>query len=315
MCRLKQGLESCHKYLQAQRKRQGCILLSGGGMGTPVDSGARMHMVSKKDFYSAELETMRTSRSPTTVMTAKGEVQTREEATVYVKELDLLVKVMLLEETPAVLSFGKLSVDHGFSYHWISGTNHISSEMAREWIVIFRFMYHLWFLVYQRVLPQLHLHPLLHDLHHRIPYLMSTDTPKIQYQKEVEVRVESFGETRCMNPQKPKTKTKMENAKKYKEIYRMNCLIGYRNSGGILVDESTSTEPQGNPAPKDQDTSKSSHELPMEPRAKVELGSGKHSVFTHFPKDPNCDICLKTKITRASCRRRTGTVVPRAEHW
>ena len=39
-------------------------------------------MVSKKDLNSAELETMRTSRSPTTVMTASGEVQTREEATV-----------------------------------------------------------------------------------------------------------------------------------------------------------------------------------------------------------------------------------------
>ena len=59
-----------------------------------------MHKVSKKDLNSAELETMRTSRSPTTVMTANGEVQTREEATVYVKELDLIVTVMLLEETP-----------------------------------------------------------------------------------------------------------------------------------------------------------------------------------------------------------------------
>ena len=39
------------------------------------------------------------------------------------------------------------------------------------------------------------------------------------------------------------------------------------------------------------------------------------SVYTHFPKDRNCDICLKTKITRASCRRRVGTVVPRAEHF
>ena len=44
------------------------------------------------------------------------------------------------------------------------------------------------------------------------------------------------------------------------------------------------------------------------------MGSGEHSVYTHFPKDPNCDICLKTKITRASCRRRTGTVVPIAEN-
>ena len=62
-----------------------------------------------------------------------------------------------------------------------------------------------------------------------------------------------------------------------------------------------------------RDASSSSHELPSEPRAKVV--SGKHSIFTHFPKDRNCDICLRTQITSASCRRRTGTVVPRAEHF
>ena len=47
-----------------------------------------MHMISKKDLYSAELETVTTSRSPTTVITANGEVQTLEEATVHVKELE-----------------------------------------------------------------------------------------------------------------------------------------------------------------------------------------------------------------------------------
>ena len=45
-------------------------------------------MVSKKDLTSAKLETMRMSRNRTTVMTANGEVQTREEATVSVKELN-----------------------------------------------------------------------------------------------------------------------------------------------------------------------------------------------------------------------------------
>ena len=57
------------------------------------------------------------------MMTTNGDVQTREEATVYVKELDLFVKLMLLEETPAVLSLGKLCEDHGYTYHWISGQN------------------------------------------------------------------------------------------------------------------------------------------------------------------------------------------------
>ena len=63
--------------------------------------------------------------------------------------------------------------------------------------------------------------------------------------------------------------------------------------------------------PEHRDASCSSHELPSEPRAKVE--KGKHSIFTHFPKDRNCNICLRAKITRALCRKRTGTVVPRAE--
>ena len=73
-----------------------------------VDSGANMHMVSKKDLNTAELETVRISKNPTMVMTASGEVLAKEEATVYVRELDLFVRVMLLEYTPAVLSLGKL---------------------------------------------------------------------------------------------------------------------------------------------------------------------------------------------------------------
>ena len=40
-----------------------------------------MHMISTKNLNSAELETVSTSRSPTTVFTANGEVQTNEEPT------------------------------------------------------------------------------------------------------------------------------------------------------------------------------------------------------------------------------------------
>ena len=74
-----------------------------------------MHMLSRKDLNSAELETVRISKSPTTVDTANGEVQTNEEATVHVKELDLFVTVKLLEDTLAVLSLGNLCEDHGYS--------------------------------------------------------------------------------------------------------------------------------------------------------------------------------------------------------
>ena len=79
-----------------------------------------MHMISKKDLSDAELETVTTSRSPTTVITANGEVQTHEEATVHVKELDIFLTMKVLEDTPAVLSLGKLCDENGYSYEWIN---------------------------------------------------------------------------------------------------------------------------------------------------------------------------------------------------
>ena len=77
-----------------------------------VDSGASMHMLSGKDLSSDELDTLRRSRNPTTVLTANGEVHTNEEAQVYVQDLDLFVTVQLLGETPPVLSLGKLCSEH-----------------------------------------------------------------------------------------------------------------------------------------------------------------------------------------------------------
>ena len=43
-----------------------------------------MHVISKKDLNSAEMDTLTKSCSPTIVITANGEVQTHEEATVCV---------------------------------------------------------------------------------------------------------------------------------------------------------------------------------------------------------------------------------------
>ena len=57
----------------------------------------------------------------------------------------------------------------------------------------------------------------------------------------------------------------------------------------------------------------SSHEPSLEPTPARSVDLGKHSVYNHFPKDRNCEICQRTKITRAPCRRRTGEAVPRAE--
>ena len=86
-----------------------------------VDSGASMHMISKKDLSDTEMGALTKSCSPTIVITANGEVQTHEEAIVYVKELDIFLTMKVLDNTPPALSLGKLLCDeNGYSYEWIN---------------------------------------------------------------------------------------------------------------------------------------------------------------------------------------------------
>ena len=73
-----------------------------------VESGASMLMMSKTDLSPEELETVRASRLPLAVITASGSINTTEKAKVHVKDLDMCVTVQLLEDTPAVVSLGKL---------------------------------------------------------------------------------------------------------------------------------------------------------------------------------------------------------------
>ena len=91
-----------------------------------------------------------------------------------------------------------------------------------------------------------------------------------------------------------------ENGKTRIPTYRNGC----KNSERILGDDRVPEHRDSHASP--------SHELSLEPTRSVDLG--KHSVYTHFPKDRNCEICQRTKITRAPCRRRNGRVVPRAEN-
>ena len=60
------------------------------------------------------------------------------------------------------------------------------------------------------------------------------------------------------------------------------------------------------PERRDSPTS-SSHEPSLEPVPTRSVDLGKHSVYTHFPKDRICEIC--------PCRRRIGGAVPHAQNF
>ena len=60
--------------------------------------------MSKADLPPEESERVKVPRLPTNVITVSGSINTTEEATIYVKDLDMFVTVQLLED-----SFGTVS--------------------------------------------------------------------------------------------------------------------------------------------------------------------------------------------------------------
>ena len=120
--------------------------------GFVVDSRASMHMISEKDLSDAEMDTLTKSCSPTTVITASGEVQTHEEAIVYVKELDTFLTMKVLENTPAVSSLGKLCDENGYCYEWNGQKPHLINY-GIKYSAIRRTSFRSWFQACHRVLP------------------------------------------------------------------------------------------------------------------------------------------------------------------
>ena len=106
---------------------------------------------------------------------------------------------------------------------------------------------------------------------------------------------------------KPKTKFKW-GAKKYRSIFRMNCMIGYRNSERSWLMK-VLQKSFGETLSKEVKT------LPV--RLINLQWSREHTwnqvraskVFSRFAKDPNCDICLKTKNNKGFLQKAYWTVV------
>ena len=291
-----------------------------------VGSGASMHMISKKDLSNAEMDTLTKSCSPSRVITANGEVQTHEEAIVYVKELDIFLTMKVLDNTPAVLSLGKLCVENGYSYEWINGQKpHLIKNGIRIICNTENFI--------PIAVPGLSSSssgsssnsktPLRQESHSSSSSSASSSSPTVSeiQTREREDRIDSnFSPVQVSNsfgdgsgqPHETQANKNPKTNKKETTIKRGNSLNSeipewlqeFREN---LVDDEIPLQGGSHAS--------SSHEASSEPTTKRREDLGKHSVYTYFPKDRNCEICKRTKITRAPCRRRNGEAVPRADKF
>ena len=259
------------------------------------------------------MDTWTKSCSPTIVITANGEVHTHEEAIVYVKELDIFLTVKVLENTPAVLSLGKLCDENGNSYEWINGQKpHLIKDGIRIQCNTENFISIV------------------------VPGLSSSSSGSSSTLKTPS-KQESHSSSSSSSPSSSPTVSEIQIREREERINSDTSPIPVSYS---VVDRSgqsdETTIERGNPLNSEipewlqefreilvddeiplQGGShvSSSHETSLEPTMKRREDLGKHSVHIHFHKDRNCEICKRTKITKAPCRRRNGEAVFRAENY
>ena len=241
----------------------------------------------------------------------------------YVKELDIFLTMKVLENTPAVLSLGKLCDENGYSYEWINGQKpHLIKNGIRIPCNTENFV--------PIVVPGLSSSssgfsstsktPLKQESHSSSSS-SSSSSPTVseiptrerrdRFESDISpVHVSTMVDDRSGRPdhtqanKNPKIKKKETTIERGDPLYSEipEWLQEFREN---LVDDEI-------PVHGDSHAS-SSHEASLEPTFKRREDLGNHSIYTHFPKDRNCQICKRTKITRAPCRRRNSGAVPRAE--
>ena len=237
-----------------------------------------MHMISKKDLSNAEMDTLTKSCSPTMVITANGEVQTHEEATVYVKELDIFLTMKVLENTPAVLSLGKLCDENGYS-EWINGQKpHLIKDGIRIICNTENFV--------PIVVPGLSSSslgssstsrtPMKQESHSSSSSSSSSSSPTLG---EIQVREKEDVTSSDISPVQV-SKLVDDGSGEETTIERRNPLDSeipewLQEFREILADDEIPVQGGSHAS--------SSHEASLEPTTKRREDLGKHSVYTHFP--------------------------------
>ena len=258
-----------------------------------VDSGASMHMISKKDLSNAEVDTLTKSCSPTIVITANEEVQTQEEAIVYVKELEIFLTMKVLEDTPAVVSLGKFCDEHGYSYEWINGQKpHLIKNGIRIQCNTENFV------------------PIV------VPVLSTSSSSSFPSSTSMTPSRQEIDHPTSSSSSSTMTSSTVSCERVARQERRDLC--GIDSYPSAVSSERVEWQERGDPCSSDipewlqefrDSHASSSDELSLEPKPTRSVDLGKHSFYTHFPKDRNCEICQRTKITRTPCRRRIGRVV------
>ena len=227
----------------------------------------------------------------------------------YVKEFEIFLTMKVLDNTPAVLSLGKLC-ENGYSYEWMNGQKpHLIKDGIRILCNTENFV--------PIVVPGLSSSssgssstsktPMKQESHSSSSSSSSPSSPavgEIQVREREDATNSDISPVQVSNSVDDRSGQPDETTIERCDPINSEIPEWPQEFRENLVDDEI---------PVDGGSHASSSSL--EPTIKRREDFCKHSIETHFPKDRNCEICKRTKITRAPCRRRNGEAVPRAVNF
>ena len=245
-----------------------------------VDTGASDHIISMKHLTRDERKSIRKTEFGLSFQTANKEVYTDKIVDFYVEDLGITVTAYVLEDSPPLISLGKIIDDHDADYFWSKKKGAILRIGDRK---------------------------VKCSVQHRCPFIaISLGFPGLGSGKGTPVPAPASSEVPIPSGIRPSgdpdtevvPKSKRKKLKRRAPKYEAPPLAKKEGPGAL------------DPVPPDPGAivsvdSPLSRELKKKrTHVRSRLISSKfntHNVFTHFPKSADCPVCQATKTARSRC--------------
>lgn len=249
-----------------------------------VDSGAAFHVVDLNNLSHAERATIRELDEPILLQSAGGVVRATHVADIYIDELGVTIEGYLLPGTPDALSLGELVRTNGFDFVW----RNLDVD-----------------------------NPYLLKGNQRYYLFPNNNCPTVAVNQPVEVEVSSVGAASSNEtpahlapgnattatppvpqevPEQPPNPSRGNPKESRRERWRAR-------QSGVIAHQLAGVREKA----REYEAEKMKRRVIKAFKKKVVMSPhNKHNLSTHFPRDPNCEICQVCNVHRAYLHSQVG---------
>jgi len=276
------------------------VPFSSDGREYLLDSGASWHSISWRNLSAKERKTKRRLPEPLSMFTANGFTQVEFEIQIDVNILGMKVWALLMDDTPTLISIGHLCNSDGFDFIW---KNCQVPYLQRGEFKLFCY-------------PSCNI-PRLFDHEQQQQFTMQYSPQTPTQDNEVlptpplaqgDLQPLTSTPTPSLQSPIPASQAK-EEVPEPVSLTPTEVLRGTESGGGDDGPGATQGAIPKVKLSKEEKLAKAkearkqrSKDKRKAKKKKVTCQTCEHNIFTHFPKDPNCEICQLNKSQKAYCK-------------